>query len=272
MVWGSGTCTTAIGSTPQDIFELHREDRPVAADITEVEPQNLVEDKLVIYGNLVNTPLIGYLARPVEINASVPAIIVIHEWWGLNDNIKSMARRLAGEGYLVLAVDLYGGRVATTPKRARELVTAALENSSLLANNLKQAYRYLEVQHRVPKIASLGWCFGGTWSLNTALLFPEQLDAAVIYYGSGITSDRIALSSLQMPLLGIFGELDTRPSVETVRQFQSVLDDLGKSAEIYIYEGADHAFANPSGNRYNAQAAEDAWEKTLSFFKKHLQD
>jgi carboxymethylenebutenolidase len=214
----------------------------------------------------------GYLARPQGVKNPLPALIIIHEWWGLNDNIKAMTRRLAGEGYTALAVDLYKGNVADNPEKAKELVTSALKNPQELQENLKAAYQYLEQEQKAPKIASIGWCFGGTWSLNTALLFPDQLDATIIYYGGGITTDAAQLKTLQMPILGFFGALDTNPSVETVKEFETVLKSLNKSVEIHVYDEAGHAFANPSGNRYNAIAAEDAWKRTITFLNQSLKE
>ena len=123
---------------------------------------------------------------------------------------------------------------------------------------------------KVPKIGSIGWCFGGLWSLNTALVFPDTLDATVIYYGGNIETNKEKLAPLQMPILGIFGALDQNPSIELVKKFEASLKSLNKSVEIYIYEGANHAFANPSGKNYNPQAAEDAWQKTTTFLNKYL--
>jgi carboxymethylenebutenolidase len=136
--------------------------------------------------------------------------------------------------------------------------------------NISQAYAYLEDTQQAPKIASLGWCFGGTWSLNTALLFPESLDAAVIYYGGGITTDPEQLATLEMPIIGFFGADDTNPTPETVAEFERVLKALDKSVEVHLYEGAGHAFANPSGTRYVEAAAMDAWEKTIEFLNEKL--
>lgn len=107
--------------------------------------------------------------------------------------------------------------------------------------------------------------------MNTALLFPQALDAAVIYYGGGITTERDRLQTLEMPIQGHFGMLDSSPSPETAREFEAVLTELGKSVEVYLYDGADHAFANPSGTRYNPEAAELAWERTTAFLEEHLQ-
>jgi carboxymethylenebutenolidase len=215
-------------------------------------------------------PVTGYLARPTNSEGNLPGLIVIHEWWGLNENIKMMTRRLAGEGYVALAVDLYEGEVASEPDEALELLQESQKKTRRLKQNIRQAYRYLESEQNANKIGSIGWCFGGTWSLNTALLFPRKLDAAVIYYGGGLETNPDRLKSLQMPILGIFGELDNNPSVATVRQFEAALQQLDKSAEIYVYENADHAFANPSGTRYNAEAAEQAWQRTTEFLAQYL--
>ncbi len=260
----------SFSTNKPEIWQLHQGDRPIPTPLVTVEPKVAVKDKLVIYGNSNEQSLIGYLAYPETKNESTPAILVIHEWWGLNDNIKSITRRLAGEGYIALAVDLYNGSVADTPEKAKQLVTLARSNKTELEANIKQAYQYLETKEQATKIGSIGWCFGGFWSLNTALLFPDQLDASVIYYGGGIPTDKETLEPLSMPILGIFGELDTNPDVATVQQLETNLNELGKTAEIHIYPNADHAFANPSGTRYNEEAAEDAWQKTLVFFQKYL--
>jgi len=199
----------------------------------------------------------------------LPAVIMIHEWWGLNDNIRAMADRLAAEGYIVLAVDLFGGEAATTPGAARQLMMHAVENSDSVTSNLEQAYAFVTDTAGAPRVASLGWCFGGGWSLNTALLFPKNLDAAVIYYGQ-VTDNEDRLARLEVPILGLFGSEDRGIKLESVRRFEETLERLGKDHEIHVYEGAGHAFANPSGNNFNAEYAEDAWNRTLEFLSGHL--
>ncbi len=252
------------------IAEMHQNDRPIATDAIAPSPRQEVSAKSVTYAEIDGTPITGYLARPETATEPLPGLIAIHEWWGLNENIEAMTRRLAGEGYVVLAVDLYGDRVAETPEVARSLVESTLENSTERQKNLIAAYEYLTSEANAPKVASIGWCFGGSRSLETALLLPEKLDAAVIYYGGEITGDRDRLQPLEMPILGHFGELDSRPSPETARAFESALKSLGKTAEIYIYPDADHAFANPSGTRYNPEAAELAWQRTIEFLQQYL--
>jgi carboxymethylenebutenolidase len=209
----------------------------------------------------------GYLARPAEEPRA--GLIVIHEWWGLNDNIREMSNRLAAEGYLALAVDLYDGDVATDAEQARELMTAAMADPDSVDTQLRAAFRWLREEGGVGQVGSIGWCFGGALSLRTAMLLPEELDAAVIYYGRPET-DAARLAPLMMPILGIFGGQDRGIPVESVLEFEAALEALGKTAEIVIYEDAEHAFANPSGTRYEPEAAADAWRRTLEFLDEHL--
>jgi carboxymethylenebutenolidase len=250
------------------LYQSHLHDRPIASAAVTPAPTQPVEVEQVTYATVDGQPVTGYLARPTNPTQPLPGLIVIHEWWGLNDNIEMMTRRLAGEGYMALAVDLFG-QVATTPEQARAQVQAAAQMPQNLEDNIRQAYQYLSEQ-QATKIGSIGWCFGGSWSLRTALLLPEELDAAVIYYGGQLVTDPAQLDSLQMPILGLFGSLDDNPPVETVKAFESALTALDKSVQVHVYEGADHAFANPSGTRHNAEAAEDAWLKTIAFLNQHL--
>ncbi len=247
----------------------HAEDRPVASGAATPAPATAVEEETVEYATVGERVVSGFLARPAQVARGGPAVIVIQEWWGLNENIRAMARRLAGEGYTALAVDLYAGEVADDPQRARELMMAAMEREGELEDNLRHAFRYLKDARGASKIGTIGWCFGGGWSLRTALLHPDEVDATVIYYGRLVT-DREQLATLQMPVLGIFGAEDRGIPLEGVREFEAALGELGKEAAIHVYEGADHAFANPSGTRYNKEAAEDAWSKTLAFLAKNL--
>ncbi|NHA13512.1 dienelactone hydrolase family protein [Thioalkalivibrio sp. XN279] len=209
----------------------------------------------------------GYLARP----AGTPraGLVVIHEWWGLNENIREMSNRLAAEGYLALAVDLYEGEVAGEPGEARTLMQALMGDEDRAERHLGAALRWLEDEGGVAQVGSIGWCLGGAMSLRLALQMPEELDAAVIYYGRLVT-EPAELAPLRMPILGIFGGQDRGIPVESVREFEMALQALGKTHEIVIYDDADHAFANPSGTRYQPEAAADAWRRTLAFLDEHL--
>jgi carboxymethylenebutenolidase len=250
----------------------HQHDTATASPAGVPEPAQPVTTEEVAYAKLDGVTVKGYLARPTQPAASgkpLPALLVIQEWWGLNDNIRAMARRFAGEGYLVLAVDLYEGTLATTPEAAMAAMTSALEKPARLTENLRQAQSYLETQGKATRIGVVGWCFGGGWSLETALAIPDGIDAAVMYYGR-TQSDPKALAPLKAPLLGLFGGKDEGIPVDGVRQMEHELVKQGKSVTIVIYPEADHAFANPTGNRYLAGPATDAWEKTLAFFAQHL--
>lgn len=247
----------------------HAEDTAEPSEAVEVEPQREVTGERLAYAEVDNELVYGHFAFPSDMIEPLPAVIMIHEWWGLNDNIRAMAERLAAEGYIVLAVDLFGGVSATRPEEARELMLRAVENRDSLTSNIEQAYAFVTETAGAPRVASLGWCFGGGWSLNTAMLFPADLDAAVIYYGQ-VTDDEDKLSMLDVPILGLFGSEDRGIKLESVRRFEEALERLDKDYEIQVYEGAGHAFANPSGNNFNAEYAEDAWKRTLDFLRDRL--
>ena len=207
----------------------------------------------------------GYLARP-NVEEKFPAVIMIHEWWGLNENIKEMAEKLASHGYVVLAVDLYNNQVGTTSEEARKLVTSF--DSEVGMQNMNSAISYLKTEYSSESIGSIGWCFGGGQSLNLALN-NSDLNATVMYYGQ-VSSDPEQLSNISWPILGIFAEKDKGIPVESVRNFESQLNNLDIPNEIIIYPEVDHAFANPSGERYAPEESKDAWIKTISFFNKNL--
>lgn len=249
--------------------EEHQKDQPTPTPAASLEPARPVTGEEVAYATFDGKTIQGYLARPEKAEGNLPALIVIHEWWGLNDNVKAMTRRLAGEGYLALAVDLYEGEVAGDPQRAKALMDDSLTKLTRVMNNLRQAQKYLAEKRQAAKIGVIGWCYGGGWSLETAMNIPDGIDAAVMYYGRVVTETE-ELNKVKAPLLGLFGELDASLPVGTVKAFEAKLKELGKEATIVIYPGADHAFANPSGTKYNAAAAEDAWKRTTAHFAKHL--
>ena len=219
----------------------------------------------------------GYLVYPVPSNDTVskklPAVVMIHEWWGLNKNIKDMANLLARQGFVVLAADLYNGQVANTTKRAMDLVQTVRNNQSNSINNLQSAVKYLSSLPNVDssKIVSLGWCFGGGQSLQLALNSKEHpLAATILYYGTPLVTDKSSLSKIKWPLLGIFGNKDQSIPLDEINQFRTSLNQSGVTNEVLIYNGVGHAFANPSGDNYAPKETEDAWEKTLSFLKKYV--
>ena len=193
-----------------------------------------------------------------------PALVVIHEWWGLNDWVKEQASKLADEGYVTLAVDLYRGKVATTPDEAHEIMRGVPEDRA--ARDLHAAVEFLTSQSNVKKdrIGSIGWCMGGGYSLDVALQEPT-LAAAVIDYGH-LATDADSLKKINASLLGIFGGQDRGIPVEDVKKFEQTLKQQGKKVEIVIYPDAGHAFENPNNKTgYRADDAADAWKHTTTF-------
>lgn len=225
----------------------------------------------------------GYLVYPENnsttesstSDAKLPGVVMIHEWWGLNDNIKNMADELAKEGYVVLAIDLYNGQVASTPDQAMKLVNLARENQNESLSNLKAAVSYLKTLDNVnaSKIAALGWCFGGGQALQLALNSnPDSpLAATILYYGNLVT-DQEQLSKITGPVLGIFGSKDQSIPTTEVQKFEGALNANNITNEIYVYEGVGHAFANPTGASFAPDELKDAWQKTMEFLKKNLKD
>ena len=198
-----------------------------------------------------------------------PALVVIHEWWGLNDWVKEQAARLADEGYVTLAIDLYRGKVATTPDLAHELMRGVPDDRA--ANDLHAAVEFLSSQPDVNKdrIGSIGWCMGGGYSLDVAQAEPT-LRAAVINYGH-LAVDQDDLKKINASILGIFGGQDRGIPVADVNKFEQDLRGLGKTVEIHIYPDAGHAFENPNNAAgYRKDDAADAWKHTVAFLASTL--
>ncbi|SEG87106.1 dienelactone hydrolase family protein [Marinobacterium lutimaris] len=207
----------------------------------------------------------AYLALPEGVDKA-PTVLLIHEWWGLNDQIKAVAAELAEQGFIALAVDLYNGEYGSTPEEANALRMAL--DSELATQTLVGWIDWLK-QHpnSTGKVATLGWCFGGGWSLNASLATP--VDATVIYYGS-VAKTAAELAPLQSPVLGHFGTLDNNINEEMVGGFEKAMAEAGKTdLEVHWYV-ADHAFANPTGSRYDEEDAALAWSRTVSFLYKTL--
>ncbi len=210
----------------------------------------------------------GMLYQPAG-KGPFPAIVVIHEWWGLNDWVKEQASKLADQGYVTLAIDLYRGKVATTADEAHELMRGV--PSDRATKDLLAAASYLRSQKNVnpKKVGSIGWCMGGGYSLDLAISDP-QLAAAVINYGH-LASEYGTLKKINAPILGLFGGKDRGIPVEDVQKFADQLKKLGKSVEIKIYPNAGHAFENPNNKEgYRAGDAADAWDRTVKFFAQSL--
>jgi carboxymethylenebutenolidase len=211
----------------------------------------------------------AFLAKP-EGKAPFPAVIVIQEWWGLNDWVKDQTRALAKEGYIALAVDLYRGKVAAKQEDAHQLMMGTPRDRAL--RDLKAAYAYLQGRPDVnkAKVGAIGWCMGGMYALALAVEEPA-LAAVVAYYGAPPT-DPDALAKIKAPVLGNYGGEDKGPSPEQVKAFEAAMKKGGKTIDVKIYEGAGHAFANVNNpwKGYREAAAKDAWARTTAFFAKYL--
>lgn len=247
-------------------FVDHSSDVPITSEAALRTPKSPTSSDFVIYGETGDQDYRGYLSQSSNQNKK-SGLIVIHEWWGLNEDIHLMTNQLAGLGYTALAVDLYNGQSATGVREAFELSTNLSNNEASALTNLKAAYDYLIKEQGVEKIGIIGWCLGGKWSLKGALMLPDQIDATVIYYGS-LVNDKEQLATLEMPIIGFVGTKDRLH--KQFLEFDQHLKDLNKDASVHIYEGAKHAFANASGIAYEKEAAEDSWEKTVEFLTKHL--
>ena len=206
----------------------------------------------------------AYLATPKG-KGPYPAIVMIHEWWGLNDWVKQNAERFAGQGYVVLCVDLYRGQVATDADLAHELSRGLPQDRAL--TDLSGAVAYLKGRPDVnkAKIGTIGWCMGGGYALDLSLKVPVQ--ATVMCYGH--TAEDV--SGLKGPLLGLFGEKDRGINPETVKKFDQALTAAGKQHKVIDYPGVGHAFMNPNNKAgYDKVTAEKAWKEIDAFFAHNL--
>jgi carboxymethylenebutenolidase len=210
----------------------------------------------------------GYLAVPTSPGRH-PALVVIQEWWGLDDWVKEQTREFAEHGYVALAPDLYHGQVATVPAKAMKLARSLPRDRAV--RDLKATYNYLAAMPNVKKnkIGSIGWCMGGGYSLQLAIHEPK-LAACVIDYGE-LTTDPAEIKKIEAPLMGNFGAEDHVIPPSAVQAFEKALQAQGKSIDAKIYPGASHAFENENNKGgYRPEATRDAKARTLEFFNKHL--
>jgi len=215
----------------------------------------------------INTPqgrrVSGALAMPVGVPA--PTVVLIHEWWGLNDQIKAVTAEFGKQGYLAIAVDLMAGSVATTPDEARALSRAV--DPTAATDTLAGWIEWLRVHDASNrKIGTVGWCFGGGWSLNASIATP--VEATVVYYGR-VNRTAEDLKELKGPVLGHFATRDRFIDTAMVSAWETEMDTAGKTCTTHWYE-ADHGFANPTSARYDEADARLSWERTLAFFSRHL--
>ena len=210
----------------------------------------------------------GFVAVPVK-TGRYAAIIVAPEWFGLTDWVKEQTEKLAGEGYIVLAVDMYGGKVASDATQAGELSGALSQDTAV--GDLKAAYDYLAARQDVDRghIAAIGWGMGAGYVLRLAMRVP-QLAACIVSYAP-LPTDPNDVQVIYAPVLGSFGAEDHGVTPADVNAFEKTLKNLQRRVEIKIYPGAGHGFENPaSGAGYNADATADVWTRTIAFLNKTM--
>ncbi len=205
----------------------------------------------------------AYTLMPEE--ASNKYLFVIHEWWGLNNNIKAEAERLFQHlgDVNVMALDIYDGKVADNPDKAGELMQSVKEERAraIIQGAINKA-------GADARIGTIGWCFGGGWSLTASIMAGDQGAACVMYYGMPVQNAK-ELAPLEAPILGIFAKQDEWITPEVAKKFEDLAKAAGKQIEVHMYD-ANHAFANPSGERYNEEAAQQANQQAWSFLEKYL--
>jgi carboxymethylenebutenolidase len=204
-------------------------------------------------------------ALAVPETTPAPAVVLIHEIWGLNDQIKAVAAELANTGLLALAVDLFDGRTADTLEAGRAIMQAV--DPQAATETLVSWLRWLKTHEKATgKVAAMGWCFGGGWALNASIA--EPVDATVVYYGR-VEKPADQLERLKGPVLGHFASRDEFINKPMVDAFETAMAEAGKPLTVYWYD-ADHAFANPTGARYDEADAALAWQRTMAFLRETL--
>lgn len=210
----------------------------------------------------------GYLAAPDD-GRPHPGVVVIQEWWGLDDHIKDVTRRFAQEGFVALAPDLYHGKVTAEPDEAAKLMMALRQEEA--AKDMRGAVAYLNSRNDVQpkKIGMTGFCMGGGLTMYMAVHYPDGLGAVAPFYGTIIPSEEEA-ANLKVPILAIFGEKDDYTPHDKIEALRRGLDRSSVAHEVIVYPGAPHAFFNDTRESYRPEAAKDAWGRVLAFFRQHL--
>lgn len=253
-----GTMDVFAGQIAEDAFVgLHQAPTPFVLE----QPRG----GMIMYNCKDGVPGNGYLLQSK--NGSKDLLIVIQEWWGLNDHIKAEAEKYykaLGENINVLAVDLYDGKVATTMDSARKYIGEAMQS------NRKEVLLQGAIDYAKPggKIFTVGWCFGGMMSLQAAIMGGNRISGAIMYYGQPERSEE-KIKQIKCDVLGIFGTQDRGIPNESVDSFAEKMKEAGKSFTLVRYD-AVHAFANPGNPGYQAAFAEDAFAKSIAFLEKRL--
>lgn len=227
---------------------------------------NATGDMVTFASNGATAP--GYLAKP-DGSGPFPAVIVIQEWWGLEEHIKDIARRFAAEGFVALAPDLYHGVVATEPDEARKLVMGMQMDVAM--RDIQGAISHLKALPEVgpKKVGVVGFCMGGSLTLRAAIR-SSDVGAAAPFYAGQVDAVFPDVDKIQAPMFAAFGADDGSIPLEKVDRFRDLLKEKGKQAEVKVYEGAPHSFFNDTRDSYRPEASRDAWQHVLSLFRSAL--
>jgi len=210
----------------------------------------------------------GYLAKPVE-GGPYPGVVVIQEWWGLNPNICDIANRIAAEGYVALAPDLFHGSVTAEPDEAQKLMMSLQEPNALLDMSGAVAALQARDDVRADRIGVTGFCLGGGMSLLLAMNNPAVTAAAPFYGVPGAGLDNAG--QIQGAVMGFFAGRDEWINAEVVAGLETALNGAGVRNEIHMYPDSDHGFFNDTSDIHDPEAAADAWDKLKAFFAAELQ-
>lgn len=235
----------------------------------EEEPRRAVLSDELPYAEIGDELVYGHFVFPTDMIDPLPAVVLIHDRWGLTDAIRARADELASEGFIVLAVDLFRGKTTKNPAEARVFMAAAIEDPDAVADNIRNAIEFVNMTAGAPGTATLGMGFGGTWAVNAASLQPDEVQAAIVYYGQ-VTSDEDKLRPVKAPILGLYGGKDRVVNPESVETLRATLDRLRLVYEIQVYPEARGGFANPASSNFNRAATRDSWRRTLAFLRTHL--
>jgi carboxymethylenebutenolidase len=264
---------TPVHSTPTrtccDMASLANDPAFLAAHVSPA-PVNFVlkEGSTVNFPDANGKSASGYYVAPKPGNRS--AVVLVHEFWGLNDYIRREAERLHDEtGYAVIAVDLYEGQVTTDPKMAGQLMQAVDDGrAKAIVKGAVSALKSGTFGFQAKRIGSVGYCFGGHWSEEVAIQGSSDVNACVMYYGLPDNSPE-ALQALKAPVLLIYGKKDTWINDNVAKQFADTMKAARKPYEVVGYDDY-HAFANPSNPHYDQSSADDAHKRELAWLKKKL--
>lgn len=233
--------------------------------------ERTVDNINIEYTTADGQTLTGYLSTP-DTPGPHPAVLLIHEWWGLNHGITVLADALAGEGYVVFAPDVYRGKLAQTIPYALWLRLGTPTEQVYV--DVDSALTWLRSRDDVDgrRVASMGFCFGGGHSLQLGMRQSENIALTIIYYGALVTEPDLLRPLVDaQPVLGIFGEEDRSIPTQDVLEFEAALNSLNIENEIAIYPGVGHAFLNED-NYDQPGAAGDAWQQTLAFLAQNFGD